>query len=358
MADRREKSISSRRHRQDSFVFEVTTRCNHDCLHCYNAWKDAAPYPEAGELPLAETLDMLDLMLEETGAGLVTLSGGEPLLRPDIFEIVDHIAERKLAINFICNGTLLNEEAVKRLAAPKGKVSIFELPLLSSERAIHDRLSGVPGAFDRMTAAVAELKLAGARVVTVFVATKLNLQTWRETIELAVALGADGLMFNRFNPGGRGRENIALLQASPEELQAAMDVAEEMSEKYGISISCSIAMPPCLFDVKKYKKLTFGFCAAGTDRAYYTLDPAGNVRPCNHSPTILGNIRETSFREMAEGRAMKRYRQARPAFCRGCKLEMECLGGCKAAAEACSGSEWDSDPFLAAYKSRAKKIEV
>jgi radical SAM protein with 4Fe4S-binding SPASM domain len=114
-------------------------------------------------------------------------------------------------------------------------------------------------------------------------------------------------------------------------------------------------MPPCLFDVKRYRRLTFGFCAAGTARAYYTLDPLGNVRPCNHTPTILGNIRETSFAAMAESPKMRDFCAARPAFCAGCKLERECLGGCKAAAEAATGSAWNCDPFLTAFGRGARR---
>ena len=335
-----------------SFVFEVTTRCNHDCPHCYNAWKNPVDYP-IGELSTGETLAMLGELLDETDAGLVSLTGGEPLLRRDIHEIVAFLNDRDVAVNLITNGTLLDEATVARLTPDK--VSIFELPLLSCDRAIHDRMSGAPGAFDKTTMAMADLKLAGARVVGVFVATKLNLPTWRETAELAVALGLDGVMFNRFNPGGRGRENVELLQASPAELQDALDVAEAVSGEYELPISCSIAMPPCLFDVDRYERLTFGFCAAGTERAYYTLDPLGHIRPCNHSPTILGNIRETPFGAMATGDAMREFMAARPASCSGCALETECLGGCKAAAEACTGCVSEMDPFLAAFHPSARK---
>ncbi|MBM4033404.1 MAG: radical SAM protein [Planctomycetes bacterium] len=337
---------------QESFVFELTQRCNHDCLHCYNAWKNPVGYP-MGELPTGETLAMLGKMLDETGASLVTLSGGEPMLRGDVYRVVDFLAGRGVAINFITNASLLDEKAVARLTPDK--VSIFEVPLLSCERAIHDRMSGVEGAFDRMTNAVAELKLRRERVVGVFVATRLNLPTWRETAELAIALGVDGLMFNRFNPGGRGIENLKLLQVTPAELQAALDEAERICEEYDFPISCSIAMPPCLFDTARYRRLTFGFCAAGTERAYYTLDPQGNVRPCNHSPSILGNIRTMSFEAMAAGRAMRDFKAARPAFCRGCRLEHECLGGCKAAAEAACCDAWAMDPFLEAFHGQARK---
>jgi hypothetical protein len=92
-------------------------------------------------------------------------------------------------------------------------------------------------------------------------------------------------MFNRFNPGGKGSRHVDELQVSPRELEAALDEADSMVEDYGLPVSCSIAMPPCLIDRKRYRHLTFGFCAAGLERAYYTVDPLGNMRPCNHSPT-------------------------------------------------------------------------
>ena len=336
----------------DSFVFEVTERCNHDCPHCYNCWKNPVDYP-TGELPTDQTLDMLGRMLDQTGASLVSLTGGEPFLRDDIYEIVDFLADRGVTINMICNGSLVTEESIACMA---GKISIYELPLLSVEREIHDRLSGRTGAFDDVTMAIADLKAASERVVCVFVATKLNLPAWEETAELAIALGADGIMFNRFNPGGRGGRNIELLQATPAELTEAMDAADRMSEEYEISISCSIAMPPCLFDHTRYEKLTFGFCAAGTDRAYYTLDPLGNVRPCNHSTTIIGNIRETNFWDMVDSAAMKDFFDARPEFCGGCKLADVCLGCCKAAAEVCCGSVWALDPFVKTFADQAVKL--
>jgi len=301
-----------------------------------------------------DTLTMLEKMLDETGARLVTLSGGEPLLRSDIFEITDFLHECGAVINLISNGALLDEKKIERFLPDK--ISIFELPLLSVEREIHDRLSGSEGAFDKVTMAVADLKAAKQRVVTVFVATKFNLPTWRETAELSIALGADGIMFNRFNPGGRGGYNIEMLQAAPQELQEALDIAEEISTEYEIGISCSIAMPPCLFDTDRYEKLSFGFCAAGKESAYYTIDPVGNLRPCNHSATILGNIREREFWEMADSPAMKEFMKARPVFCKGCKLEEECLGGCKAAAEVCCGSPSVMGPFLAAFCGQARPL--
>ncbi|MHC5037948.1 MAG: radical SAM protein [Planctomycetota bacterium] len=333
--------------RADHFVFEVTQACNHDCLHCYNAWKNPVPYPQ-GALDTDATLDLLGKMLRESGANLVSLSGGEPLLRPDWFEIVDFLTERGTGVNLITNGSLMDESAIERLLPHK--VSIFEIPLLSADRELHDRLSGAEGAFDRATMAMAELKAAEQTVVGVFVATRVNLPTWRETAELAVALGLDGLMFNRFNPGGRGREHIDLLQASPKAVSDALSIAQEMSVSMGLPVSCAIPMPPCLFEVERFDRLGFGFCAAGTEGGYPTLDPLGNVRPCNHSTTILGNLRETDFEVLACGEKMRAFFEAVPAFCEGCRYASTCKGGCKASAEVCRGSLCAEDPFLSAFR--------
>lgn len=338
--------------RQEHFVFEVTQRCNHDCLHCYNAWKNGQAYP-AGELDTVATLGILSRMVRQARPRLVSLSGGEPLLRADLFEIVAWLRRRGVATNLITNGVLLDAEAIERL---RDRISIFELPLLSADRAVHDRMSGSAGAFDRVTLAIARLKAARQRVVCVFVATKLNLPGWRDAAELAIALGADGVMFNRFNPGGSGGRNLELLQASPADLSAALDVAQDIAVRCEFPISCSIPMPPCLFDTARWPRLSFGFCAAGTERAYHTLDPLGNVRPCNHSMTILGNIREQSLGQMVRSATMRAFVSARPAFCAGCRLETQCQGGCKVAAEACCGDACATDPFLATFATDARRV--
>lgn len=332
----------------DNLIFEVTQACNHDCLHCYNAWKNSTQYP-SGELSSGETIELLGRVVDQVRPRLITLTGGEPLLREDLVAVVDFLVARGVALNLITNGTLLDEQRIDELTPDK--ISLFEIPLLSSQRETHDRMSGAPGAFDRVTAAIADLKARNQGVICVFVATRLNLEGLEECLELAVALGADGFMLNRFNPGGSGFANLESLQAEPPALQEALDVAESFSVKYDFPISCSIPMPPCLLDTARYERLTFGFCAAGTDRAYYTVDPAGNLRPCNHSTTILGNLLESDFEELIVSEAMSRFKAARPALCRGCRLEDECLGGCKASAEVCYESVDHADPFLNTFRS-------
>jgi len=199
-----------KRPRLQTLIFEVTQRCNHACRHCYNVWNPAAPdiypaapdiYPAAmdpgpayprGELDTPHTLALLGKALDETICRHVTLTGGEPLLRPDLPQIVDLLRWRGITTTLISNGRLLVEPAVVDLL-DRG-VSLFELPLLSHRREVHDRLSGAPGAFDAVVSAMANVRYHGGQFVAVFVATRPNLPDLREVIKLAFALGAQGLM--------------------------------------------------------------------------------------------------------------------------------------------------------------------
>jgi radical SAM protein with 4Fe4S-binding SPASM domain len=182
--------------------------------------------------------------------------------------------------------------------------------------------------------------------VAAFVATRKNIEHLRETIRLAFAFGARGLMLNRFNPGGRGREHMEELLPSVEQVHQALNTAEAASIEYNLPISCSIPIQPCLIDIRQFPHLGFGFCAAGSERAYYTLDPLGNLRPCNHTDIILGNLFEAPFATILNTRKMQDFINSIPPFCMDCQHRTECQGGCKASAQVCYGSLTALEPFL------------
>ncbi|KAF0106350.1 MAG: hypothetical protein FD146_2616 [Anaerolineaceae bacterium] len=331
--------------RLQSLIFEVTQACNHACLHCYNVWQgpQAVPYPR-GQLDTPRTLNLLAKALEETVCSHVTLTGGEPLLRPDLPDILEFLQRRRVQATVISNGHLLDEAAASSLIA-RG-VGLFELPLLSHRREVHDELSGTPGAWDAVLAAMANVRLQHGQVVAAFVATRRNIAHLSETLKLAFAFGARGVMFNRFNPGGRGREHLAELLPTVEQVRAALDVAESAAVELHLPISCSIPIQPCLIDLRRYPHLGFGFCAAGSERAYYTLDPLGNLRACNHTDMILGNLFEEPFADLIAPKRMSAFTCAIPAFCADCDRRLECQGGCKASAQVCYGSLTAEEPFL------------
>jgi radical SAM protein with 4Fe4S-binding SPASM domain len=342
---------ADKRPRLQSLIFEVTQRCNHACLHCYNVWQGEPaisgiaklPYPR-GELDTAQTLALLTKVLDEASCRHVTLTGGEPLLRRDLPQILEFLRTRHMPVTLISNGRLLSEPMVVDLL-DRG-VALFELPLLSHQRFTHDRLSGSPGAFDAVLEAMAQIRLHHGKFIAVFVATRLNIDSLYDTIRLAFAFGARGMMLNRFNPGGRGRQHIDELLPTIAQVREALAVANEASREFNLPISCSIPIQPCLIDTQAFPRLGFGFCAAGSERAYYTLDPLGNLRPCNHTSTILGNLLTESLADLVAPARMVDFVCAAPPYCEDCDLRWSCQGGCKAAAQECYGSLCSEEPFL------------
>jgi radical SAM protein with 4Fe4S-binding SPASM domain len=343
------------RPRLQTLIVEVTQACNHACLHCYNYWNhpDSSPRPAEGKV--SDLRPLLAHVLDQVDCRLVTLTGGEPLLRPDLPELVSFLAdERDARINLITNGHRLTEEAIRDLI--RRGVTLFELPLLSYRREVHDALSGAPGAFDAVLAALAHIRYHRGQAVAVFVATRRNLADFPETLKLAAAFGARGVMLNRFNPGGRGAAHIEDLLPTVEEMRAVLAAAEAASLAYRLPISCSIPIQPCLIDTSQYPHLGFGFCAAGSERAYYTLDPAGDVRPCNHTPAVLGNAWDEPFADIIAPARLAGFVAAAPAFCDACALRAQCQGGCKAAALVCYGDLAAEEPFLRLNRARAKLV--
>jgi radical SAM protein with 4Fe4S-binding SPASM domain len=351
------------RPRLPSLIFETTQRCNHTCLHCYNVWLAGGnerpvagdAYPR-GELDTQRTLALLGKALDETVCSHVTLTGGEPLLRGDLPLLVDFLRARGAGVTIISNGRLLDEPAAADLIG-RG-VGLFELPLLSHQRDVHDRLSGAPGAWDSVLAAMANIRLHHGQFVAAFVATRVNTGHIREVMKLAFGFGARAVMFNRFNPGGRGRGNLQMLLPSAAEVRNALAEADSASSEFGLPVSSSIPIQPCLIDTRAFPRIGFSHCAAGGQRAYYALDPLGNLRPCNHTPTILGNLFAESFAELTAPERMRGFTAALPAFCTGCARRMECQGGCKAAAQVCFGALSAEDPFLQNNRDQVKILQM
>ena len=339
--------MSNPRPRLQSLIFEVTQRCNHTGLHCYNVWQGEdglhLPYPR-GELDTSHTLQLLAKALDETACHHVTLTGGEPLLRSDLPALLNFLQARNIQTTIVSNGRLLDEPTVVNLL--QCGVGLFELPLLSHQRQTHDHLSGAAGAWDAVLAAMANIRLHRRQFAVAFVATRLNIEHLYETLRLAAAFGARAVMLNRFNPGGRGRENLGLLLPTVQQVRQALETANAVAAELRLPIACSIPIQPCLIDTQPYANLGFGYCAAGSERAYYTLDPLGNLRPCNHTDLILGNLLEETFIEITSPARMDAFTQAIPPFCATCERRFQCQGGCKAAAQACYGSLSLEEPFL------------
>ncbi|MGC4052087.1 MAG: radical SAM protein [Paludibaculum sp.] len=333
----------------ERIVLEVTEACHHACLHCYNYWReDRAPVLAPDTLSRAEIRDLIrrircDAPLKQAG-----LSGGEPLLRKDLPEIVEDLRNEGLGVVVITNGTLLTPARARRF--PEG--TVFEMTLFSADAALHDRIAGVAGAFRRVLAGAVAAVTNHCRLAVSVVVNRLNAHDVRRALELGIALGSDAFLLNRVNFSRCTAGQGDLLAPSVEQLRQALEAAESVAAEYDAMVAVSVPMPPCVVDPTPYEHLHFGWCPRGNSEAYYTVSHNGLLRPCNHSSRILGDLRKQSFAELTRGRAARAFWAPVPPECRTCSHPLAglCRGGCPAASDECYGTRKRWDPLVEIVK--------
>jgi MoaA/NifB/PqqE/SkfB family radical SAM enzyme len=330
---------------QRCIVLELTRSCNNACRHCYNFWRDNGHIlPRTGSelISRKDILFLINKVKNDTALETVALSGGEPLLREEFPEILGDILDMGLQPVVITNGVLLTDSVLKRL--PGG--IHFEITLLGHYAALHNMLAG-NDVFDVVIQNMARLERYGSYLTLAFVATKFNALDIQPTVELALALGAIAIMYNRVNLS-RGMRSYAREYVPPAAmLEESLGLLQDTVKKYELQAACTIPVPPCVVDISRYPDIQFGFCPRGNEDAYYTIGCDGLLRPCNHSSLILGDLRRQGFAEIISGDKCKSFWQRIPTECLSCTnpLKDRCLGGCTAASDEFYGSQYRIDPF-------------
>lgn len=328
--------------------FELTPGCDHACAHCYNVWTadDGDPqagYDAKGQLRTPELLAMMTKAVRQTGARHLTLTGGEPLLRKDALDVVDHACALAETVTLITNGSHVGPDVAHRLAA--AKVTSVQLTLLAGDRDTHDRLKGAV-CFDDTVRAAVELREAGVHVQVCFVAMHENAKLFADVMELCFVLGVRSISYNRMSPTGGAIHHVARLMPTIEQIEDNLDVAERLGRAWGIHVATAMPIPPCLIRLSRYQWVKFGFCGTGTGSPNIVIDAAGNVRSCNLSSGILGNLVRQDWAEIHANPYQQTFKRNVPAMCKGCAYERSCQGGCKESAFATFGDHAHPEPLI------------
>jgi radical SAM protein with 4Fe4S-binding SPASM domain len=324
-------------------VFEVTPDCNLDCRYCYNPWKrpgGSAPRA-AGFHAAADTLKTLFRTAEVLH---VTFSGGEPFLSERFLELVLICRMRRKTVTVITNGTSAAEADYRSLKDVG--VALVELPILSRAPEIHDLLTRRPGSWLKATKSLEILLRLGLPTVVVVVLARPNAEDLRGCLAFLREKGVTRIMLNRFNVGGAGIREWESLSLSAREMRRAFKLADAAAADLDLSISANVCTPHCILDPADYPHIPMTSCSMEVDARPGTLDAAGNVRLCNHSPTVLGNIHRTPLRDILRSDRPTQFVQTVPKPCAGCELFSKCQGGCKAAGEQLWNSLDQGDPLL------------
>jgi radical SAM protein with 4Fe4S-binding SPASM domain len=337
-------------------VLEMTYACNHACLFCSCAW--TAPgngFDVRAEIDVSEWKRLIGTLC---GMGVVNLAftGGEPLLKEGLEELIRFAASRTSELVETEDGKLVSRRIPPKLfLLSNGKEMTRGILDLCAELGVHLSMS-LPGvkAFPRLTAGgdpgnvlrwFERAKAAGVRTTAGVTVTAWNLEELFETLSAALLAGAETLLLNRFLPGGRGLAHARELSIRIGDVKPMLETAEEVLRASNRRGNLGTELPLCLLDGIRLEHLKVGTqCSAAVD--FFTVDPSGYLRVCNHSPVRLH--RWTEMENLKRDPTWRRFalKEYLPSACAPCTDMTRCDAGCREAARIVSGSPDGPDPLF------------
>jgi len=355
-------------------VWNYTNHCNLNCIHCHQN----SGASEERELTTKEVFTVIE-KLGDCGLSILTFSGGEPLVRSDIFDAITRAHDTGMLCTIASNGTLMTKEVVEKLK--KAGITRVEIGLDGCTSETHNFLRNTPGSFEATVQGIKNCVDVGFdEICTTMTLHEQNITELQGTVELAEGLGVTRFYLNRLIPAGRGKNVIDLDVTKEEKIKAleyiygkfynsvingegiqcysrgmtyygrlgyeksnghVFTVSEALSgydkmwlEKFGDTVSKI---------VQRYAP-GFGGCSAGV--TYAGLTAGGDLLPCVPAPIKLGNLLEEDLEDIWVNNDLLTYMRRRDDLkgsCGRCKYNFVC-GGCRYTAYAVSGDWLAGDP--------------
>jgi pyrroloquinoline quinone biosynthesis protein E len=324
---------------------ELTYRCPLHCPYCSNP----SAYPGGAELSTEEWSGVLR-EAAELGTYHVGLSGGEPLLRQDLAELVRTARAAGLYTNLISSGIGLTAARVAELR--DAGLDSVQLSYQADEAALADSIAGAR-AHDKKMDAAGLVTGAGMALSLNVVLHRANIGRLRGIIALAESLGATRLELANTQYYGWGFLNRRQLFPTREQAQAALQIALAEKQRLAGRMEVLYVLPDFYEDRPKP-------CMNGWGRRYLTVNPVGNVLPCPTASGIPGlhfeNVRERALRWIwEESESFNRFRGTEwmPPLCRECPQHEIDFGGCRCQAALLTGDPNATDPVCTLTPARS-----
>ena len=357
--------------RRPIIFWNLTNKCNLACSHCYiNAGPGAK---RSDELSTEEAKALID-DLAGMGTPLILLSGGEPLVRDDFWELAGYIRGKGMKSALSTNGTLIDVNTARRLK--ETGVEYVGVSLDGATAETHDRLRNRAGSFEASLSAIRNSIAAGLPCGVRITVSKDNFREVSDLIDLSLGLGASRFCLYWLVPSGRGGEGHANRQLDTKEVQEVIDVLFKKAHEIdpGKMELLTVDSPQdSIYFLKKMREedpanatsveqlLQFmgGACSAGNRVA--NIDPSGNVYPCQFAQDEslrIGNVRETRFSALwnDDTNAVLAAFRKKPELDGACGICSErefCGGGCRVRAYARDRSLNAEDPFCSVGTGRS-----
>lgn len=336
--------------------WELTARCNLACIHCRAT---AQPEAAAGELTTDE-LHAVARDIRAAGDPILVLTGGEPLVRPDFYELAQACTKQFTRVALATNGTGVDDTVARRIAACG--ISRVSVSLDGAHAATHDAFRGQHGCFEAALRGIVALRRAGLSVQVNATVARHNVDELDALLDLALARGADAFHLFVLVPVGCGAELGDEMRLKPAEIKTVLQWLHQRSlalrgqihikatcapQYYRLLSEAGADQPPQHPHARQGMNAVTRGCLAGS--AVCFISRIGDVQPCGYLPLVAGNVRQRPFADTWASAPLfvsLRDPEQLTGACGACGYREVC-GGCRARAFAATGDPFAADPDCA-----------
>ena len=318
--------------------WEITNKCNLTCKHCFTAAAKRA----YGEMSTAECRTVIDSMAN-IGVETIGWTGGEPLLRDDLDELIAYAGQKKIRSTVTTNAVLLNRDRAKRLKGAGNRAVQISIDGSTPER---NRLmrGTTDEEFSKILDAIRYCRELKTRITIATVLGRENLDDAPNMLDLAKREQVDLIRFCCYAPVGRGkRKDVRDRFDFDGSLKALYRFIQQAQLQDDVMVDWDVGFGPLPPDY------SFHQCIAGKETFY--LKATGDVYPCTsltYAQFLVGNIRQTPLEELWQSPQMREVSNLQndciEGYCRTCDNLAACRGGCRGVVLAHTGEMTASYP--------------
>jgi radical SAM protein with 4Fe4S-binding SPASM domain len=314
-------------------VLEVTNLCNLNCIHCGVDAEFVSNDKSHKDKDLSlKEIENLIKECDEIGVSKIIISGGEPLLREDIFDIINYIKIKGIVCCLSTNGTIINSEVASRLKY--FGIHFVEITLNGPDDETNSEFFGIKGAFNKIVAGIKAILSESIPLKVNIICSKFNYPFIKETVKFLTDLGVSNVFLATLRHAGRTlRNRDKLMFSNNDYIDFLLDIEsflKEFKQKNNESVNIFYSgNEPTLH----YLNPSYLLPICGAGRLHCTISSDGNVRPCPYFSKSnnfkAGNIREKKLKELwLESSIFKLLRNTEIPICNSCD-ESNCMGGCR-----------------------------
>jgi radical SAM protein with 4Fe4S-binding SPASM domain len=295
---------------------DVTFSCNQQCTFCAVSPNKYCAFKKK------EEINYLIDKLYDSGVFEITLFGGEPMLHPEIEEIAKYASINGFEVNIVTNGTFPNK--VKKIAKYLTNASVS----IHGFKETHERITQLRGSYERAIASVKEFIKEGIDTAVCYTLIRDNFNELESFVSYLFSnIEIKGIVLDRFIPRGFGK-NKKSFDVGIEGLNITLRKLDRLSRNYKKGITTGDGLPLCLID--ENLRYIVQPCQAGI--FFCSITENGDVKLCPSTESVIGNIKNTSLKEIWNNKWYFDYRSFEwlPEKCKKCSLLTNCYGGCKA----------------------------